>query len=45
MNSRQVIATVLAAIVIAVAFWATMGPPPREEHTIGKHDLEHRFAP
>jgi hypothetical protein len=45
MNFREVAATVLAAIVIAVALWVTIGPPPREEEhvsMIAKHDLDHR---
>jgi hypothetical protein len=41
MNLRQITATVFAAIMIGVAFWATMGPPPKEEHIsmIGMHRL------
>jgi len=47
MNFREVSATVFAAIVIGVAFWATIGPPPRQEQIsmTGKHDAERRFAP
>jgi len=47
MNFREVSATVFAAIVIGVAFWAAMGPPQREEQIsmTGKHDVERRFAP
>jgi hypothetical protein len=47
MNFREVSATVFAAIVIVVAFWATMGPPPREEQIsmTGKRDVERQFAP
>jgi len=47
MNFRQIAATIFAAIVIGVSFWATMGPPPKEEHVsaISKHQFEHRFAP
>jgi hypothetical protein len=47
MNFREVAATILAAIVIAVASWATLGPPPKEEHVsmISKHQLEHRLSP
>ena len=41
MNFRQVSATVFEAIVIGVAFWSTMGPPPKEEQIsmIGMHRL------
>jgi len=47
MNFREVSATIFAAIVIAVALSAAMGPPPREGHVsmFAKHDLEHRSAP
>ena len=46
MNFRQVTATVFAAIMIGVAFWATMGPPPKEEQIsmIGMIGM-HRLAP
>ena len=47
MNFREVAATILAAIVLGVAFWATIGPPPREEHfsMVSKRQLERAFEP
>jgi hypothetical protein len=47
MNFREVSATILAALVIAVALSAAMGPPPREGYVsmVARHDLEHRSAP
>ena len=47
MNFKEVVVTILAAVVIRVALWLTMCPPPREEHIsmIGKQRLEHRITP
>jgi len=47
MNFREVAATILAAIVIGVASWATIGPPPREEHfsMVSKRQFERAFEP